>query len=56
MLIIGAAILGAILGALNARRRGGKPADMAQYAAASAIIFALIGFAGTILLARMGGG
>ena len=55
MLIIAAALLGAILGALNARRRGGKPADMAQYAASTGIVFALIGFAVTILLARMGG-
>lgn len=55
MLVIGAAILGALLGVLNARRRGGKAADMAQYAAAHAIFFALVGFGLTILLARMAG-
>lgn len=52
MIIIGGFGLGAIFGALSARRRGGKAADMVQYAAAFGIAFALLGLFLTILIAR----
>ncbi|MFC3118215.1 apolipoprotein acyltransferase [Jhaorihella thermophila] len=55
MIVILAALFGAALGAFNAKRRGGKAADMAQYAAAHAIIFALLGLAATIVIERMAG-
>lgn len=55
MIIIVAALAGAILGAFNAKRRGGRAADMAQYAASYAIIFGLLGFAATIVINRMAG-
>lgn len=53
MIVIGAATLGALIGALTARRRGGKPADMAQYAAGYGIAFALLGLFATIVIERM---
>lgn len=56
MIIIGGFGLGAILGALSARRRGGKAADLAQYAAAYGIAFGLLGLFLTILIARSTGG
>ncbi len=43
MIVIGGLVLGGLLGALSAKRRGGKPADIAQYAAGYGIAF---GFAG----------
>jgi hypothetical protein len=52
MIVIGGFGLGAILGALAARRRGGKGADMAQYAVAYGIAFALLGLVLTIVIAR----
>ncbi len=45
-------ILGAGIGALTAKRRGGNRLDMAQYAGAFAIIFGLIGLFVAIFLAR----
>ncbi len=52
MIVIGGAILGALIGALTARKRGGKPADMAQYAAGYGIALALLGLFLTIFLER----
>jgi hypothetical protein len=52
MIVIGLALFGAILGGLRARRRGGKAADIAQYAAAHAIAFALVGLLLTIVIHR----
>ncbi len=49
MIVIVAALAGAILGAFNAKRRGGKAADMAQYAIAHAIIFALLAYLAAII-------
>jgi len=47
MIVIAAALTGGALGAWRARKRGGTGADMAQYAAAHAIAFGLLGlFAG----------
>lgn len=52
MIVIAAALLGAIIGGFTARKRGGKPADIAQYAAVYAIVFALLGLLATILIHR----
>ena len=53
MLVIGGLVLGAIGGALYARRYGGKPIDMAQYAASFGIAFGLLGLFLTLLLDRL---
>ena len=53
MLVIGGAGLGAICGALYARRYGGRPIDMAQYAASFGIAFGLLGLFLTLLLDRL---
>ena len=52
MIVLAAAVVGAILGALTAKRRGGKPADIAQYAAGYAIAFTLAGVLVTLLVHR----
>lgn len=53
MLVILATLLGATLGVLRARKRGGNTLDMLQYGAVYAIIFALIGLASTIAVHRL---
>lgn len=53
MFVIGGLLLGAIGGGLQARTRGGKPADIAQYAAVYSIICGLIGLFLTLLIDRM---
>jgi hypothetical protein len=53
MIVIGAALIGAVLGGLKAKKRGGVMADIAQYAAIYAIIFALAGLIATILIHRL---
>ena len=45
-------VLGAIIGALRARSRGGKGKDMLQWGAVFAIIFGLIGLFVLIFLQR----
>lgn len=45
-------VLGALFGAIRAKMRGGKPADMAQWAAAFAMIFGLIGLFVLIFIER----
>lgn len=52
MIIIGLAIIGAIIGAMTARGRGGKALDMAQYATSYALAFAIIGLFITVFLSR----
>lgn len=52
MIILIAAILGAILGALQARRRKGGTADILQYAAVYALIFAIAGLFATLIIHR----
>lgn len=44
---------GGLLGALTAKRRGGKAADMAQYAAGYAIALGLLGLFVSIIIERM---
>ena len=53
MFVIGGVLLGAIGGGLRARSRGGKPADIAQYATVYGILFGVIGLFITIYLDRM---
>ncbi|NOD46546.1 MULTISPECIES: hypothetical protein [unclassified Ruegeria] len=53
VLVLGMAILGAILGALTAKKRNGNGADMAQYAAGYGIAFALLGLVISLILVRM---
>jgi hypothetical protein len=53
MFVIGGLILGAIGGGLRARARGGKGADIAQYATVYAILFGVIGLFVTIYIDRM---
>lgn len=48
-------VVGALIGAFSAKRRGGKPADMAQWAAVFAIIFGLAGLFILIFLTRTAG-
>ena len=55
MIVFGAALIGAVLGGMTARKRGGAPADIAQYAAGYGIAFALIGLLVTIAIHRMAG-
>lgn len=45
-------IIGAVLGGMNARKRGGNRMDIAQYAAGYAIAFALLGLVITVILDR----
>ena len=45
-------LIGALLGAVVAKRKGGNRLDMAQYAGGFAIIFGLIGLFVAIYLAR----
>jgi hypothetical protein len=48
MIVLAAGLAGAALGARRAKIRGGGRADMAQYAAAHGIAFALLGLFATI--------
>ncbi|WP_425080487.1 hypothetical protein [Ruegeria arenilitoris] len=52
VVILGMAILGAILGVMTARKRNGTGADMAQYAAGYGIAFALVGLVLSLILIR----
>ena len=53
MIVIGGLVLGAVIGAMTARRRGGRWPDAAQYAAGFGICFGLIGLFVTIFLERV---
>lgn len=53
MFVIAGAVLGIALGVLTARKRGGKPADMAQYGAGYGIAFAIVGLLITVFVHRM---
>ena len=53
MIVFGAALIGAVLGGLKAKKRGGTLADIAQYAAGFGIAFALAGLLATIMIHRM---
>ena len=53
MIVIAAALVGAVTGGLKARRRNGDAADIAQYAAGFGICFALLGLILTIALDKV---
>ncbi|PWR03105.1 apolipoprotein acyltransferase [Meridianimarinicoccus roseus] len=53
MIVIVAALIGGIYGGLQARRRKGRPADIAQYAAGYALAFMVLGVFASVLLNRM---
>ncbi|WP_165018773.1 hypothetical protein [Rhodobacter sp. SGA-6-6] len=53
MLVIGGLVIGALWGGFSAKRRGGKPADIAQYAAVYAILLGLLGLFLTIAIERL---
>lgn len=52
MTILIAALIGAVLGGLIAYKRKGRPADIAQYAAVFAMIFAVVWVFALILITR----
>jgi hypothetical protein len=53
MIIIVAAFAGAVLGGLKAKKRQGKAADIAQYAAGYCIAFTLVAVMVSIALDRL---
>lgn len=53
MFVIGGLLVGAIGGGLRAKARGGKLADILQYAVVYAILFGLAGLFITLYLDRM---
>jgi hypothetical protein len=53
MIVIAGLVLGAVMGAVTASKRGGKRLDMLQYAAGYGIAFCLLGVALTIFIERM---
>ncbi|MDU8910583.1 apolipoprotein acyltransferase [Aestuariicoccus sp. MJ-SS9] len=50
MIVIAAALLGAVIGGMTAKRRKGSTADIAQYATGYGIAFALLGLIVTIVI------
>lgn len=52
MIVIGGMVLGILIGATTAKKNGGKPLDMAQYAAGYGIALALTGLVITIAISR----
>lgn len=54
ILALSGLVLGAALGAVRARARGGDAADIAQYAAVHGLILALVGLFVAIFLVRTG--
>jgi len=56
MIFIVMAILGALIGARTAQKRGGNRKDIAQYAAGYALAFIIVGMVATVLLDRLLGG
>jgi hypothetical protein len=53
MIVIAGLLIGAVLGGLTAKRRGGKRLDILQYAAIYGIAFALLGMFATIVIDRL---
>lgn len=45
-------LLGALLGAIRARKRGGKPLDLLQWAAVHAMILGLVGLFALVIIER----
>lgn len=53
MIVLGGMLLGAVLGAALAHKRGGKLLDKLQYAAGFGIAFAMLGLFITVFVNRM---
>ncbi|UWQ76288.1 hypothetical protein [Leisingera sp. M658] len=53
MIVIAGLVLGALIGVMKARKRGGNTLDMLQYGAVYAIVFGMIGLLATILTHRV---
>ncbi|WP_299558459.1 apolipoprotein acyltransferase [uncultured Sulfitobacter sp.] len=53
MIVIGAAIIGAIVGGMTAKKRNGNRKDIAQYAAGYGLAFMILGMFATIIIDRM---
>jgi hypothetical protein len=53
MIVVTGFVLGALIGALRAVRRKGSGFDIAQYAAAHAILFAILGLFLTIAVEKL---
>lgn len=52
MIVISGAILGALSGAMLAKKRKGNLMDIVQYAAGYAIFFSLLGLIATVILEK----
>ena len=52
MIVIVAALIGAIFGGITAKRRGGNKLDIAQYATGFAMAFVVAGLISTVVLER----
>ena len=53
MIVIAAALVGAIVGTISAIRRKGNGLDIAQYAAGYAMAFIVVGLIATVVLERV---
>ena len=53
MIVIILALIGAVLGGINAARRKGNTLDILQYVAVYAILFAIAGLALTIAIEKL---
>lgn len=53
MIVIIAALFGAIVGTVTAKKRGGNGLDIAQYAAGFALAFVVVGLIATVVLDRI---
>lgn len=52
MIVIIAAVIGAVWGGWKAKARKGKTADILQYAVVHALLFAIVGLFATLILDR----
>ena len=53
MIVIVAALSGAIIGGMTARKRCGNRLDIAQYAAGYALAFTVVGLIATVVIDRI---
>lgn len=53
MFVIGGLVIGALWGGILAKRKGGRTADIAQYAAVFGILLAVLGLFITIAIERL---
>jgi hypothetical protein len=53
MIVLVAALIGAIVGGITAKRRGGNKLDIAQYATGYAMAFIVVGLIATVVIDRI---